>query len=107
VQGHYGKLFEGDPTGTVKLPDVNYGAGPEDPRLLDIWPRSASRSRSRWPDRAAMDGGRLSRAAQRGDQDAFVEFMPGLIDGLAHAEDPDDAVTAFDRFLGACSAAAG
>ena len=27
--------------------------------------------------------------------------MPGLIDGLAHAEDPDDAVTAFDRFLGA------
>ena len=32
---------------------------------------------------------------------AFIEFMPGLIDGLAHAEDPDDAVTAFDRFLGA------
>ena len=35
VQGHYGKLFEGDPTGTAKLPQVNYGAGPEDPRLLD------------------------------------------------------------------------
>src|SRR5260221_1296471 len=32
---------------------------------------------------------------------AFIEFIPGLIDGLAHAEDPDDAVTAFDRFLGA------
>jgi glutamate-ammonia-ligase adenylyltransferase len=32
---------------------------------------------------------------------AFVEFVPGLIDGLAHAEDPDDAVAAFDRFLGA------
>ena len=32
---------------------------------------------------------------------AFVEFIPGLIDGLAHAEEPDDAVTAFDRFLGA------
>src|SRR5947209_13990259 len=30
---------------------------------------------------------------------AFVEVIPGLIDGLAHAEDPDDAVTAFDRFL--------
>ena len=30
---------------------------------------------------------------------AFVEFVPGLIDGLAHAEEPDDAVTAFDRFL--------
>ena len=32
---------------------------------------------------------------------AFIEFIPGLIDGIAHAEDPDDAVTAFDRFLGA------
>jgi len=30
---------------------------------------------------------------------AFVEFIPGLIDGLAHAEEPDDAVAAFDRFL--------
>src|SRR5436190_4009861 len=30
---------------------------------------------------------------------AFIEFIPGLIDGLAHAEEPDRAVTAFDRFL--------
>ena len=36
VQGHYGKLFEGDPTGTVQLPQVNYAAGPEDARLLDL-----------------------------------------------------------------------
>ena len=35
VQGHYGKLFEGDPAGTAKLPEVDYGAGPDDPRLLD------------------------------------------------------------------------
>ena len=36
VQGHYAKLFEGDdPTGSAKLPQVNYGAGPDDPRLLD------------------------------------------------------------------------
>src|SRR3981189_1485369 len=35
VQGHYGKLFEGDPTGTVKLPAADYGAGPEDPRLME------------------------------------------------------------------------
>ena len=32
-------------------------------------------------------------------RNAFVEFVPALIDGLAHAEEPDDAVTAFDRFL--------
>ena len=30
---------------------------------------------------------------------AFVAFVPALIDGLAHAEEPDGAVTAFDRFL--------
>ena len=32
-------------------------------------------------------------------RNAFVEFVPALIDGLAHAEEPDSAVTAFDRFL--------
>ena len=30
---------------------------------------------------------------------AFEEFIPALIDGLAHAEEPDNAVTAFDEFL--------
>ena len=32
-------------------------------------------------------------------RNAFIEFVPALIDGLAHAEEPDSAVTAFDRFL--------
>jgi [glutamine synthetase] adenylyltransferase / [glutamine synthetase]-adenylyl-L-tyrosine phosphorylase len=32
-------------------------------------------------------------------RNAFVEFVPALIAGLAHAEQPDDAVAAFDRFL--------
>src|ERR1043165_6560464 len=36
VQGHYEKLFEGDPAGTAKLPAVDYGAGPSDKRLLDL-----------------------------------------------------------------------
>ena len=31
----YCKLFEGDPTGTVQLPQVSYAAGPVDARLLD------------------------------------------------------------------------
>src|SRR6202012_3918514 len=30
---------------------------------------------------------------------AFAEFVPALIDGLAHADEPDRAVAAFDRFL--------
>ena len=30
---------------------------------------------------------------------AFVEFVPALIEGLADAEEPDRAVTAFDHFL--------
>ena len=48
VQGHYGKLFEGDPAGTAKLPAADYSAGPDDPRCSNIWLRSASRSRSWW-----------------------------------------------------------
>jgi glutamate-ammonia-ligase adenylyltransferase len=102
VQGHYGKLFEGDPTGTVKLPEVNYGGGAEDPRLLDHLatlgfkkPVMVAKTLQHW---MAGDYRALRNQATR---NAFIEFIPGLIDGLAHAEDPDDAVTAFDRFLGA------
>ncbi|MET3844982.1 bifunctional [glutamine synthetase] adenylyltransferase/[glutamine synthetase]-adenylyl-L-tyrosine phosphorylase [Bradyrhizobium sp. OAE829] len=102
VQGHYSKLFEGDPTGTVKLPDVNYGAGPEDKRLLDHLgslgfkkPVMVAGNLQQW---MAGDYRGLRNEATKS---AFIEFIPGLVDGLAHAEDPDDAVTAFDRFLGA------
>ena len=102
VQGHYGKLFEGDPTGTVKLPEVNYGAGAEDPRLLAHLtalgfkkPLTVGKTVQQW---MAGDYRALRNEATR---NAFIEFIPGLIDGLAHAEDPDDAVTSFDRFLGA------
>src|SRR5262245_34441505 len=102
VQGHYGKLFEGDPTGTVQLPQVNYAAGPEDARLLDHLatlgfkkPVAVAGTLQLW-----MQGN--YRALRNGaTKAAFIEFVPGLIDGLAHAEDPDDAVIAFDRFLGA------
>ncbi len=103
VQGHYGKLFEGDePTGTAKLPKVNYGAGADDPRLLEYLislgfkkPVVVAKTVRQW---MAGDYRALRVKATRS---AFVEFIPGLIDGLAHAEEPDDAVTAFDRFLGA------
>src|SRR5882762_3232255 len=103
VQGHYGKLFEGDdPTGTAKLPQINYGAGPEDPRLLEHLahlgfkqPIAVAGSVRQWIE---GDYRVLRVEATRA---AFLEFIPGLIDGLAHAEEPDDAVVAFDRFLGA------
>ena len=102
VQGHYGKLFEGDPTGTVQLPQVNYAAGPEDARLLDHLatlgfkkPVAVAGTLQLWMQ------GNYRALRNEATKAAFIEFMPGLIDGLAHAEDPDDAVTAFDRFLGA------
>jgi glutamate-ammonia-ligase adenylyltransferase len=100
VQGHYGKLFEGDPTGTARLPAADYSAGPEAPRLLDHLaslgfkqPIMVARTVQQW-----MAGDyRVFRAPAT--RDAFIEFVPALIDGLAHAEEPDDAVMAFDRFL--------
>jgi glutamate-ammonia-ligase adenylyltransferase len=102
VQGHYSKLFEGDPTGTVKLPDINYGAGPDDPRLIAHLatlgfkkPVMVAKTVQQWIE------GDYRTLRVEATKSAFVEFIPGLIDGLAHAEDPDDAVTAFDRFLGA------
>jgi glutamate-ammonia-ligase adenylyltransferase len=102
VQGHYAKLFEGDPTGTAKLPAADYSAGPDDPRLIEHLARlgfkkpiTVAKTVQQW-----MAGDyRVFRVDST--RNAFVEFVPALIDGLAHAEEPDDAVTAFDRFLGA------
>ena len=67
VQGHYSKLFEGDPTGTAKLPDVNYGAGPDDPRLLDhLADARLQEAGDGGQDRAAMDGKAIiARCASR------------------------------------------
>ena len=68
----------------------------------NIWRRSASRSRSWWRGRCSSGcEGNYRALRNEATKAAFIEFIPGLIDGLAHAEDPDDAVTAFDRFLGA------
>ena len=68
VQGHYGKLFEGDPTGTAKLPAFDYGAGADDQRLLEhLASLGFKKPVDGGGDRAAMDGRRLSRAARRGD----------------------------------------
>jgi glutamate-ammonia-ligase adenylyltransferase len=101
VQGHYEKLFEGDdPTGSVKLPALGYGAGPDDPRLLQHLatlgfkkPAAAAQTVRDW-----MTGDyRVFRNEQT--RSAFVEFVPALIDGLAHAEEADRAVAAFDHFL--------
>jgi glutamate-ammonia-ligase adenylyltransferase len=100
VQGHYEKLFEGDPAGTAKLPAVNYGAGHSDKRVLDLLtslgfkkPLMVAETVQQW---VSGDVRALRNEATR---NAFVEFIPALIEGLAHAEDPDNAVVVFDRFL--------
>jgi glutamate-ammonia-ligase adenylyltransferase len=100
VQGHYEKLFEGDPAGTAKLPAFDYGAGPADKRLLEFLatlgfrkPVMVAETVRQWMS------GDIRALRVETTRSAFVEFIPALIDGLAHAEQPDDAVVAFDRFL--------
>jgi len=100
VQNHYGRLFEGDPTGTVKLPDVDYGAGPDDNHLLEHLlalgfkkPKMVAEILGHWL------GGEYRVFRVEATRQAFREFAPDLIRGLARAEEPDEAVMAFDRFL--------
>ena len=100
VQAHYGKLFEGDPTGNVQLPAADYSAGPDDPRLLEHLatlgfkkPIMVAQTVHQW----MVGDYRVFRLEST--RNAFVEFVPALIVGLANAEEPDHAVTAFDRFL--------
>jgi [glutamine synthetase] adenylyltransferase / [glutamine synthetase]-adenylyl-L-tyrosine phosphorylase len=100
VQGHYSKLFEGDPTGTAKLPAMDYSKGPNEPRLLEHLatlgfkkPLMVAETVRQW----IRGDYRVFRSEMT--RKAFVEFVPALIDGLARAEEPDSAVTAFDGFL--------
>src|SRR3954470_24829928 len=93
VQGHYAKLFEGDPTGTVSLPPMNYAAGAGDALLVQHLlslgfkdPVAVARTLQQW-----MSGDyRVFRTETT--RTAFTEFVPTLIDGLAHADEPDRAV---------------
>ena len=100
VQGHYGRLFEGDPAGTVKLPSADYSAGPEDVRLAEHLatlgfkkPKTVAGILRRWM------AGEYRVLKVETTRRAFEEFVPALIDGMAHAEEPDNAVAAFDRLL--------
>ncbi|GLH78998.1 glutamate-ammonia-ligase adenylyltransferase [Bradyrhizobium sp. SSBR45G] len=100
VQGHYARLFEGDPTGTVSLPAVNYGAGPDEPRLMEHLvalgfrdPLMVAKTLQQWL------AGEYRVFRTETTRSAFTEFLPALIVGLAHADEPDRAVVAFDRFL--------
>ena len=100
VQEHYGKLFEGDPTGTAKLPATDYRAGPDDPRLIEHLaglgfkkPIMVAETVREW----MVGDYRVFRMEQT--RHAFIEFVPALMAGMAHAEEPDNAVVVFDRFL--------
>ena len=100
VQNHYSRLFEGDPAGTEKLPDVDYSAGPDDKRLLEYLltlgfkkPKMVAETVQRWLS------GEYRVFRVDATRQAFNEFVPDLMRGLSRAEEPDDAVMAFDRFL--------
>ncbi|CAN5173134.1 bifunctional [glutamine synthetase] adenylyltransferase/[glutamine synthetase]-adenylyl-L-tyrosine phosphorylase [soil metagenome] len=100
VQNHYGRLFEGDPAGAEKLPDLNYGAGPDDRVLLEHLvslgfkkPKMVAETLRHWI------GGEYRVFRVEVTRQAFVEFVPDLMRGLSRAEEPDNAVAAFDRFL--------
>ena len=105
VQGHYGKLFEGDPTGTAKLPDFDYAAGAEDQRLLEHLtalgfkqPVKVAQTVQIWMT------GEYRVFRNEATRSAFNEFVPALIGGLADAEEPDHAVSVFDRFPASAAA---
>ncbi|HEY0328037.1 MAG TPA: bifunctional [glutamine synthetase] adenylyltransferase/[glutamine synthetase]-adenylyl-L-tyrosine phosphorylase [Rhodopseudomonas sp.] len=101
VQGHYSKLFEaGDPSDAATLPPVDYAAGPDDQRLAEHLvalgfkkPAMVAETLRQW---MAAEYRVLRVDSTRR---AFLEFVPTLIAGLARAEEPDNAVAAFDRLL--------
>jgi [glutamine synthetase] adenylyltransferase / [glutamine synthetase]-adenylyl-L-tyrosine phosphorylase len=100
VQRHYGRLFEGDPTGTANLPAADYSKGPDDPLLLEHFAKLGFRKPIMVAETVRQwMAGEYRVLRVESTRQAFVEFIPALIDGLAHAEEPDNAVIAFDRLL--------
>ncbi|WP_441241366.1 bifunctional [glutamine synthetase] adenylyltransferase/[glutamine synthetase]-adenylyl-L-tyrosine phosphorylase [Tardiphaga sp. 768_D3_N2_1] len=100
VQGHYGRLFEGDPTDNVHLPAIDYKAGATDQRLLEHFSKLGFRKPAMVAETVQHWMTDDYRALKyEGTRQAFMEFVPSLIVGLADAEEPDLAVVAFDRFL--------
>jgi [glutamine synthetase] adenylyltransferase / [glutamine synthetase]-adenylyl-L-tyrosine phosphorylase len=100
VQGHYGRLFEGDPTDNIHLASVDYSAGATDQRLLEHFAKLGFRKPVMVADTVQQwMAGDYRALKYEGTRQAFTEFVPALIVGLADAEEPDHAVIAFDRFL--------
>ena len=80
--------------------------GPDDPRLLEHLADARFQEAGRWWRRPCSNGWRaiIACSASRRREARSSNSFPALIDGLAHAEEPDDAVTAFDRFLAGAAA---
>ena len=100
VQSHYGRLFEGDPTGTAQLPAIDLAAGPTDPKLLAHiaalgfkQPAMVAETLRQW----CTGDYRVLRVDST--RQALVQFLPALLEGLSKAEEQDNAVIAFDRLL--------
>src|SRR5215469_5040242 len=100
VQRHYARLFED--AGTGERLRLEFPADADDPRTLDALvglgfkkPLEVSAMVRRW---FAEDV-----PALRGEfaKSHFAELLPLLIEHVAHGENPDRTLVAFDRFLAA------
>jgi [glutamine synthetase] adenylyltransferase / [glutamine synthetase]-adenylyl-L-tyrosine phosphorylase len=100
VQAHYARLFEdAGKGGRLRL---DFPAGGDDPRTLDTLvglgfknPLEVSAMVRRW---FSEDVPALRGEFAKGH---FAELVPLLIEHVAHGENPDRALVAFDRFLAA------
>jgi glutamate-ammonia-ligase adenylyltransferase len=100
VQGHYARLFED--AGKGERLRLEFPPGGDDPRTLDALvglgfknPLEASATVRRW---FAEDVPALRGEFAKGH---FAELVPLLIEHVAHGENPDRTLVAFDRFLAA------
>jgi glutamate-ammonia-ligase adenylyltransferase len=100
VQRHYVRLFE-DATARGDQPALSFPANADDRDTLNRPGRHglppAARGLGDRPTLAFWFGpafrGEVARAQ-------FSELLPVLLDRLAHSENPDAALTAFDQFIG-------
>jgi glutamate-ammonia-ligase adenylyltransferase len=101
VQGHYAALFENAPAQQAERRGLVFAGESDDPQTLEKLalmgfrrPVEASAAVRRWL--AGAPRGLRGEAARA----LIAELVPLLIDEFARSDNPDAALSAFDRFVG-------
>ena len=105
VQGHYGRLFERAPELTAAGENLVFAGETDDPDTVAALTRMGyARPSDVLATVRGWHHGRYAAVRTPRARELLTEVQPLLVQAFAQTSDPDRAIAAFDRFLGALPA---